>query len=339
MSFFGLDIGSSSFKVTQVTKMGSSFGIDAIGAIVNPISSVDFSDVTLKQRASDALKKLLSEMGMKERRVVLGISESKVFSRVVSMPAMSDAELASAINWEAEQFVPMPIAEVEMDYSIVRRPLSEATDQTMLVYLLASPKKYLEEVLNFAVGVGLEPIAIESEMVGVSRSLTYGGLSGTSILVNIGATASTIAIVDGDSLLFSYVFPVGGFAMSRALAQSLSFPLPQAEEYKRTYGLDGRQFEGKVKTALLVVINSLVGDLRKAIEYHTAQYKTAVVRIMLVGGGAYLPELTTYLSGEFPGIEVSVADPFLKSKSAKRVNLPSDRASYAVAVGLALREF
>ena len=127
--------------------------------------------------------------------------------------------------------------------------------------------------------------------------------------------------------------------MTRALSQSLNFPVAQAEEYKRTYGLDGRQFEGKVKASLLTVLASLVNELRKAIEYHAVQYKTTVSRMLLSGGGAYLPDFATHLSGEFPGVEVIVADPFAKGRVVKDMKLPADKAGYSIAVGLALREF
>jgi type IV pilus assembly protein PilM len=338
MSFFGLDIGTSSFKVLQASAVGPGVSVEAIGAIANPIASIEFSDKTQVQRASDSLKKLLGEMGLKEKRVVVGISEQKVYSRVVSMPAMPDSELASAIAWEAEQFVPVPIAEVEMDYAVVRRAKPGAEDNQMLVYLLASPKKYLNEIVEFVVGVGLEPIAIESEMAAAHRVMSKIGLEGSTLTLNVGASSSAISIAEKDELLFTYVLPVGGIALTRALSQALTFPLPQAEEYKRTYGLDGRQFEGKIKAALMPVVMSLVSESRKAIEYYASQYKSQIARIVLSGGGAYLPEFVTHISGEFPGIEVVVADPFTKFSMVKKVNLPKDRASYMVVSGLSLRE-
>ena len=318
--------------------MGGNFSVSAIGAISNPILSVDFTDTIARQRASDSLKKLLSEMHMREKRVVVGIAESKVYSRVLSMPNMSDAELTTAITWEAEQFVPVPIVEVEMDYTVIRRPTGANGNNKMLVYLLAAPKKYLEQVVGFVTGVGLEPVAIESEMMAVARSATYGGSPGTSMLLHIGASSTIIAIVENEDLLFSYVVPIGGVAMTRALVQSLSFPFPQAEEYKRTYGLDGRQFEGKVKNALSIVVNGIVVEVRKALEYHAVSTGVPVSRILLSGGSAYLPELTTYISSEFPGVEVVVGNPFAKAKVGKQLILPNDKASYSVAVGLALRE-
>lgn len=338
MSFFGLDIGSSSFKVAKLTPLGGVFMVNGIGATTNPAYTADLSDPTAKQKAVDSVKKLLSDMKMKERRVVVGIPESRVYSRVLTLPIMSDVELESAMKWEAEQFVPVPISEVELDYSMIRRGDGDKGASTMLVYLIASSKKYLTSVVDFVTSVGLEPIAIESEMVAITRVIAYSKLQGSSMILHVGSSATLIGIVENESLLFAYVVPVGGVAMTRALSQALTFTLPQAEEYKRTYGLDGRQFEGKVKNVLVGVVSSLLVEIHKALEYHATQHKMRIGRMILSGGGAYLPELSAYLSGEFPGIEVVVMDPFAKAKLAGSMKLPVDRASYAVATGLALRE-
>jgi Tfp pilus assembly PilM family ATPase len=93
---------------------------------------------------------------------------------------MSDAELASAVTWEAEQFVPIPVAEVEIDYSVIKKPPKGVSGEPMLVYLVAAPKKYLQSLVDFLVLTGIEPVAVESEMVAVSRAFSLGGNTGSS---------------------------------------------------------------------------------------------------------------------------------------------------------------
>lgn len=338
-AYFGMDIGSSSVKVVQSTLMGTkAYSVTAAGLCMNPAGSVDFGSTEVIAKLGPAIKKLLAESKIKDKRVVVSIAESKVYSRILTMPSMSEAELTTAIKWEAEQFVPIPIAEVELDFSILQ-PQIPGDDKKMLVYMVAAPKKYLETMVEFFEGIGLEPIAVESEMVAVSRALTFGSTASTSMILHMGAMSSVIAIVDGESLSFSYVTQSGGVALTRALSQALSLPLPQAEEYKRTYGLDPAQLEGKVRTGLLVVLDSVVTELRKAMEYHLSTRKTHVARIILSGGGAYMPELSTYLSQAFTGVEVVVADPFAAASAARGIVIPRERAVYSVATGLSLRVF
>lgn len=339
-SYFGLDFGSSSLKVAQVALSGTkNFTVTGIGLIQNPTGSVDFRDKAVVDKMMPAVRTIINEAGIRDKRAVVSVPESKVFSRIVSMPSMSDAELASAVNWEAEQFVPIPVSEVEIDYSVVKRPPKGVTNQPMLVYLVAAPKKYLQSLVDFLVLAGIEPVAVESEMVAVARSLSFGGFTGSSLIVHIGALSTVMAIVDGDSLLFSYVMETGGVSMTRALSQALSLPIMQAEEYKRTYGLDQGQLEGKVRSGLLVVLEAVAAEVRKAIEYHAHENKLQVSRILLSGGGAYMPSLSSYLSGVFGGMEVSLCDPFMYAKPGRGVTIPQERAVYSVAVGLAQRVF
>ncbi len=339
-AYFGLDIGSSSIKATKVSLMGTkAYMVEANGLVMNPAGSVDFMNPEVCAKIGPAIKQLLSEAKIKEKRVVVSVAESRVYSRILTMPQMSEAELASAIKWEAEQFVPIPVSEVELDFSILEQQIAGESDKKMLVYLVAAPKTYLQALVDFLTSLGLEPIAVESEMVAVSRALTYGANANTSLVLHMGAMSSVLAIVDGTSLSFSYVTESGGVAMTRALAQSLSLPLPQAEEYKRTYGLDISQLEGKVRAGLLIILDQIVNEMRKAMEYHLSSRKSRVTRIVLSGGGAYLPQFSGYLSEVFGGIEVVVGDPFAVAKAGRGVSLPREKASFAVSVGLAQRIF
>lgn len=338
-AYFGLDFGSSSLKVAQVQMGAKSFGVSAVNLIQNPAGSLDLSDKIVAEKLLPAVKQLVKEAGIKDKRAVVSIPESKVFSRIVAMPSMSDAELANAVNWEAEQFVPIPVSEVEIDYSVVKRPPKGVSSQPMLVYLVAAPKKYLQALVDFLVMAGIEPVAVESEMVAVARTFSFGGTSGSSLLVHLGALSTVMGIVDNDALMFAYVMEAGGVSLTRALSQALALPIMQAEEYKRTYGLDPAQLEGKVRKSLLVVMDSVVSEIRKAIEYHASENKLRVSRIILSGGGAYLPSLTTYLGEVFTGMEVVIGDPFMYAHPSRGVKIPVEKAVYSVAVGLAQRTF
>lgn len=337
-TYFGLDLGSSSIKVMQASPMGKSIMVEGVGIIQNPVGNLNLDDKVGVQKIGDSIKKVLSESHIGVKRAVVSIPESRVFSRIVEMPNMSEAELTSAVSWEAEQFVPMPVAEVEIDYVVLKRP-AKGSNQKMLVYLVAAPKKYLQSLVDLMVGVGIEPIAVESEMIAVARSLTFNRTAGAKLIFHMGALSSVIAIVENDNLLFSYVEESGGVALTRAIAQTINLPIGQAEEYKRTYGMSDAQLEGKVKQALLLVMEGLSGEIKKAAEFYMTKYHKNIQTVVLSGGGAYLPELSSYISGVFGGVEVSIGDPLAFAKPARNVVLPKERAVYSVAAGLALRPF
>lgn len=338
-NYFGLDIGASTIKVCQAQPMGAQYRLQAIGMASNPTGTIDFSKPEFSAQISAALKQLMKETGIKEKRVVVAVPETHVYSRVIEVPVMSDTELSSAIKWEAEQFVPVPVDQVEMDYTVVKRPPKGSTTEKMLVYLVASQKTYLQSYVDFLVTLGLEPIAVESETIALSRGLAGVTAGSTSLILHVGALSSSLSIVSEGSLFFSYTTPSGGVALTRALSQNLSLPLSQAEQYKRTYGLDKTQLEGKVAQSLLVVLQTVMSEMRKAFKFFSSTYGSEVQKIVLSGGGAYLPDFLSQMSEQFPGIEIVVADPFVNVKPNKDVVVPEERAVYGPVVGLALRTF
>lgn len=340
-TYFGLDFGNSSIKIVQAAGVSpAGYTVTGIGLVQNPAGSVDFLDKTVTNKLAGAVKQLFTESGIKEKRAVLSVPESKVYSKIVKMPAMSEAELSSAVKWEAEQFVPVPVSEVEIDYQVVQEKVKSEEGDQALVYLVAAPKKLLQAMVDFALSLGIEPIAIESEMVAVARSLTFGAKpEGATLIIHMGALSTVMGIVEAESLLFAHYMNTGGVAFTRAVSQSLTLPIAQAEEYKRTYGMDASQLEGKVRESLTLVLESLSTEVKKAIEFHASENGARVTRIALSGGGAYLPELSAYFGAKFEGMEIVLGDPFAYGKAGRGVTIPNEKAAYSVAAGLALRVF
>lgn len=338
-SYFGLDIGASSLKVCAVAPGGKQWHLEGIGIHENPAGTVDFSGPEARKKVGEALKALLQETQIRQKRVVVSVPESRVYSQVMELPNMSDAELSSAIRWEAEQFVPIPVEEVELDYQVVSRPLKGSTKDKLKVYFVAGPKKYLHAVADFLVEVGLEPVAIESTMVPVSRLVTKETYPGANLVVHLGASSTDYSIVDDGSLMFTYSTPSGGVAITRAIAQAFSLPLVQAEQYKRTYGLEAAQLEGKVRQAILVVFNSYLDEMKKAMEYYATNNQKNITRIILSGGGAYMPDIINYLTSTLQGVEVLLLDPMVNVVPIPKVVVPQEKVVFSVAMGLAMREF
>ena len=133
-NYFGLDIGSSSIKATQASLMGTkAYMVESCGLVVNPAGSVDFANPVVTEKIAKAIKELLSEAKIHEKRVVVSVAENRVYSRILLMPMMSEAELSSAIKWEAEQFVPVPVSEVELDFSIIQENVGGNDEKKMYV--------------------------------------------------------------------------------------------------------------------------------------------------------------------------------------------------------------
>ncbi|MCL5411359.1 MAG: pilus assembly protein PilM [Patescibacteria group bacterium] len=338
-NIFGLDIGSFSTKMVQLTP-GNNPSLVAAGSIPTPVKALfSESDQDIEELA-DALKKLHQEVRISTPYVAAALPESQIFTRVVEMPPLTDAEVASAIKWEAEQYVPVPLSEVRLDWQILSRPLTEDKNSKMEVLLVAAPIVLIDKYLKVFKLAEFKPVALETETTAVVRSLVNEEQTPlTTMVVSIGATTTDICISHEGNLTFTRSIATGGTAFTRAIAQDLGFETDQAEEYKKTYGLDANQLEGKVMQSIKPVFDVAVNEIRRALAYYSNKKPDdSVKRIILCGGTAKLPGLVVYLANAL-GIEVQIGNPWEKINVPEKIKdkLNEEGSSYSVSVGLAMR--
>lgn len=334
----GLDIGTKTIKIVELTKEGNSFSLSASGIVGFSGNSVE-KIVDEKEMSSFAqiIKKLHKETGATGSDVILSIPEQGAFTRTVTFPLLTDAEIASAVKWELEQYIPIPAAEAISQHIILERN-EKVSPPYVLVLLVAAPRVLVEKYTKLVQMAGLNPVAVETELIALTRALAP--IDKTVLLMDVGANSTDIAIARNSLLSFSRSIPLAGEAFTRAVSQGLGVNVTQAEEYKKTYGFAANQLEGKVKGALDPVLRLIVDEVKKAISfYETEQKNEPPTSIQISGGTSGMPQIITGLT-DLLGIEVSVANPFARVKidpeTAKK--LAPYAPLYSVAVGLAMRE-
>lgn len=307
MATLGIDLGTSSIKIAKV----SGKRMDLLAVVSNPLGKVLMDTEHDRDGMAEVIKRLLSENKISERRFKVSISESVVYSRVITLPVLTDAELASAIKWEAEQYVPVPLDEVELSWEVVDRPVKRTGGEKMRVYLAAADKKLVNGLVAVFTKIGLEPDQIEPELIPTARAIVLERkLSGATLLCTMGASSTGMGVFENDQLLFVYKSNSGGVALTRAIMAALQLSLAQAEEYKRTYGASNDVLEGKLLQAMKPVLDSVVVEMRRTINFYMQTFPGGQIsRIVLSGGGALMPGLVSWLSSQV-GIEVSIGDPF-----------------------------
>lgn len=334
----GIDIGSRSVKVVELEKQGAKHVLKGSGIV--GYSGIPIEDVGGEKELSQLaviIKKLFNEAKISKSEVVLSLPEKQVFTRVISFPMLSDQEIDSAVKWEAEQYVPIPSSDAVTNHMIIERR-ETATPPEVLVLLVATQKKIVEKYVSLLNMAGLSAAAIESELIAVTRSLAP--IDQTVMLVDLGATSTDIGISRNGNLVFSRSIPTAGDALTRAVAQNIGVEGPQAEEYKKTYGLNQEQLEGKVKQALDPVFKMILDEIKKALHYYQSEEKgTKPTQIIITGGSSGLPGLIPMLSTQL-NTEVIVGNPFAKITVEPEVlkQIANYTPLYSVAAGLALRE-
>jgi type IV pilus assembly protein PilM len=338
MDFFGLDIGSEILKMAQVEKRGKKNRLVAIASASSPprglLSEAETDLTTLAQ----AIKKLRDEAKIKTRNVVVALPEDKVFSKVVTFPKLSEKELKAAIKWEAEQYVPIPLEEVTLDHQVLGMSRQGSIDK-MEVFLVAAPKRLIDKLIRVLTVAGLEPISLETEILALTRGLTTPAME-ACLLVDLGARASDMAVVEKGQLVFTRSIPTGGEALTRAVAGGLELESAQAEEYKKAYGVDPQKLEGKISAVLGPIFDSVVVEMEKVIQFYQSSKQKTVKRVILSGGTASLPGLVPHLAQKL-GLEIQIADPFAGLEKSDEIlkKIPAGTAPlYSTVVGLALKD-
>jgi type IV pilus assembly protein PilM len=334
----GIDIGSRTIKIVELEKDGASFSLAASGIVGYSGTTVDkMTDDKEVASLGQIIRKLHTEAGVSSKDVIISIPEPLVFTRTIKFPLLTDSEIASAVKWESEQYIPIPINEAVIQHTILSRN-EKASPPEVLVLLVAAPKAIVEKYTKVIQAAGLSTLAVETELIALTRALAP--VDKTVLLVDLGATSTNIAISKLGLLSFSRSIPIAGEAFTRAVSQGLGVNAQQAEEYKKTYGLSQGQLEGKVKGVLDPVLRLVVDEIKKAVSYYLTEEKGETPSALIVTGGTSgMPDIISMLT-ELLGMEVLVGNPFARIKldpeTAKK--LAPYAPLYSVAVGLALRE-
>lgn len=337
-ALLGLDIGSHSIKIVEVAKDGKTPVLLSAGSIPTPPGALSSSKATDQEAIAVSVKKLLKDIGAKSKDANIALPEAQVFTRVIEVPQLSQRELASAMRWEAEQYIPLPLDQVNLDFTILRDS-KQTGKQTMEALLVAAPKVLIEKYLTILELSGITPVGVETEIIAATRAVVATTQSLRTIMVaSLGAQTTDLAIMEDGVLAFTRSISSGGEALSRALAQKLEFDISQAEEYKKTYGLETNKLEGKIVAAVKPIMDTIIAEMKRAVAFYTEKHPDRTIEAIVISGGtANVPGMVVYIASEM-NIETQLVNPWSILRLEGRLfSLSSQGAVFAVAVGLALR--
>lgn len=335
----GIDIGSSSIKVVILSRGSKAPRLVSAGTVPTPQPGL-LSDADIDLEAvAKAVRGLLDSVKSPTSAAVVALPESKIFTRVINdLPFLTDDELTSAIRYSAEEFVPLPADQVNLYWQVIDRQKSANRTE---VFVVASPKNIVNKYLKVLELAKVKPLAIETELVAATRALVGNNpFAPTTLIVQWGSKSTDFAVVSKGIILLTRSIATGGLALTRAISQYLNFEMPQAEEYKKVYGLLEDQLGGKIFQVLKPLVDIVASEANRVMQSFVAKNpQNPIKRIVLTGGGAKLPGLVVYLASNL-GLEVQEADPwaYIEKDASLQAKLATDASYYTVAVGLALRE-
>jgi len=338
----GLDLGSSAIKLVELKeKKAGTYQLLKIGLeTLSPEAIVDGS-IMDSSLVVETIQRLNSSQGVKNSNFATSLSGHSVIIKKISLPAMSAEELAESIQWEAEQYIPFDINDVNLDYVPLSTP---GTGENIEVILVAVKKEKINDYTSVISQTGKNAMLVDVDAFALQNcyEMNYPISEGKVLaLVNIGASVTNVNVLSGSTSLFWRDITFGGNQYTDAIQRELNLSFAEAESLKRGQTVGDHTIQ-QVIPILNSVSDDFAAELRKTLDFFTATSGAERVdNIVLAGGGSGVLNLDSVVRDKF-GIAVEIMNPFKNVTFNESEFNPEWLAevapSMAIAVGLAIRK-
>ncbi len=343
----GIDISESSIKVMQLSGKRGVFYPVAHSAVDFPPQLVANHMISDEGRMAEFITRAVAKARhVNTKYAVVSVPEAKSFVRILKLPKMPESEMDTAIPWELEQDIPVPIEQVYFDWRFVK----EEGDYNHIL-VTVTPRDYVDALVNSLKLAKIKPVALEMESQATARALIGAeDRDKTTLVIDMTTYLTSFIIVAGNGILeYTSNIPVGGSHLTEAISTATGLKTNEAEALKVKQGLLGESKKGNIKQAMLVVLDSIVSEIRNVVKFYEdhASFGGAVSKIVLTGGSANLIGLPDYLNARLsvgagrPIERITIGDPWINAlPKDKRANLgltEQQAIAYSTAIGLALR--
>jgi type IV pilus assembly protein PilM len=340
----GLDIGSSAVKAVELKPAGKGYKVTCFGSEPIPPDSIVDGAIIDAAAVADAVRRLFETRNIKTKEVAASLSGNAVIVKKITLPVMTEAELAESIYWEAEQYIPFDIQDVNLDYQILDKGDAAAGKNTMDVLLVAAKKEKIADYTGVIAQAGRTAVVVDVDAFALQNAYEVNyGIEPTAVVVllNAGASATNINILQGDQSVFTRDISIGGNAYTEALQRELNLPFDAADALKRGQTVEGGATYEDARPVLRAVTENVMLEIQKTFDFFkTTAASEKIDRIILSGGASRAEGFTEMLADRFEA-PVEVFDPFRRiGFEAKKFHVDAAAEvapTAAVAVGLALR--
>ena len=341
----GLDIGSGSIKLCQLkaAKRGN-YQLQSFGMLQLPPEAIVDGALMNSTAVVDGIQELFASQKIKHKEVATSVSGHSVIIKKINLPQMTPEELEESIQWEAEQYIPFDINDVNIDVQILNTESTQAGQMDVL--LVAAKKDMVNDYTEVIHSAGLSPVVVDIDAFAVQNQFEINyevPRSETVVLVNIGASVTNINVLANGVSTFTRDISIGGSQFTDAVQKALNVSYDEAEALK--LGGGGADSDAvvpqEVERVLQTESESIANEIQRSLDFYAATSADAhIARIFLSGGSSKIPALVKTIEGR-TGVPVEVMNPFRNIDiSAGRFDpayLQSVAPMSAVSVGLALR--
>jgi type IV pilus assembly protein PilM len=337
----GLDIGSRSVKVAEIAEAKNGPKLKRFAMADIPAGAIEDGVVSDPDTVAETIRQLFKSNHIKETNVAVSIGGYSVIVKKVSVQTMTEEQLQETIHFEAEQYIPFDISDVNLDFQILGP--NENNPSQMNVFLVAAKREMVNDYINLVTLAGLNPCIIDIEAFALQNifEANYDIRGENVALIDIGASKTSLNIIKDESSVFMRDVALGCLQVNQKIMSLVNCSYDEAELIKL-----GEPSKKISAAELEKIVGTVVGDwcteIRRALDFFYTNYPDdQIKRIMLSGGGANVAEFRERLAAE-SSARVETIDPFKnfavdgKSYDPEFTRLIAPQAS--IAMGLAMRK-
>ncbi len=336
-----LDIGSNSIKLVHMKQGKKGWELLKLGLAYLPPEAIVDGSIIDSMTVTNTLTELITENNVKTKDTVSSLTGHSVIIKKVGLPAMTEEELAESIQWEAEQYIPFPMSDVNIDFQILGED-TEGRGQ-MDVMLVAVKKDVINDYVNVLKEAGLNPLIVDVDSFALENMMEANYAippNETTAMVNIGASITSISVIVEGVTVFTRSIPIGGNLYTEEIQRHFNISFKEAEDAKLGKGGEGTD-TAELTTVMEEVSSSMALEAKRTIDFFLGGAPGMIVnKIFLCGGGARVEGLQDLLQEKI-AIPVEVANPFnainYNPKNFDEAFLADKAPYFGVGVGLAMR--
>jgi type IV pilus assembly protein PilM len=340
----GIDISSTSIKLLELSRSGNRIRVESYAVEPLPPNSVVEKNITDAQLVGEAIGRAVKKSNTRTRAAACAVAGSAVITKIITMPAnLSEQEMESQIQLEADQYIPYPLEEINLDFEVLQ---PSATEPNRVDVLLAASRADNVDVRVAAMEVaGLQTKVVDVEAFAlenaVSLLVSHGGEAANAnilAVMDVGATTSTLSVLEAGKIIYTREQVFGGRQLTDEIQRRYGLSYEEAGLAKRQGGLPDN-YEPEI---LQPFKESMVQEIHRALQFfYSSSQVGSIDHLILAGGCASVAGVDEMIQAKI-GTSVSTANPFASMSVASRVrteSLANDAPAMMISCGLALRSF
>ncbi|MCW8934656.1 MAG: pilus assembly protein PilM [Gammaproteobacteria bacterium] len=349
-SLLGIDISSTSVKIVELSKTDTGYRVESLAVEPLPANAVAEKNIQDVDAVGESLIKALKKSGSKCKLTALAVPGSSVITKVITMPSsLTDAEMETQIELEADQYIPYPLEEINLDFQVLGE--TEGNPDTVDVLLAASRSENVEMRTAVAEIAGLTAkiVDVEAYTIEKATSLITGRPVNTDedndepetfviAVLDVGATMTSLNVIENNELIYTREQAFGGKQLTEEIMRRYGLAYEEAGRLKKVGGLP----DNYIPEVLEPFKENMAQQVSRFLQFfYTAGQHESVNMIALAGGCASIPGIDELIASQL-GIETIIANPFAEMDLSSKVNsqaLSNDAPALMIACGLAMRSF